>query len=103
MSGEALEFEVTLEEQEDGPDEKLRARFAVCASRRLAKQAAEAYPKSGSQFDILDAFEGKFVWEMSQAEMEQNPPSSVEMEIVSIEPASAPTSGKVRVLARVLF
>ena len=55
----------------------------------------------GGTFDILDAFEGKFVWEMTPEDLETTPPTSLILEIVSVDPPTRPESGRVRVVARV--
>ncbi len=101
----AHEFTVEFEEQDDGPEPALRERFAVVAARRLAALEKEggAYPKAGDAFDFLDAFEGPFVWEMTDAQFEATPPSSIGCEIVSVEPAAQAADGPVTVIARVVF
>lgn len=98
-------YEVEIEDTEGGPEPTLRERFAVCAARRLQKIEAEAgYPQAGQSFDILDAFEGKYVWEMTDAEFEATPPSRVDLEVVSVDPVEAPADGAtVKVVARVSF
>jgi len=98
------EYLVEIEDQPDGPDAALRERFSRCAARRLAKieAASGAYPTPGSTFDILDGFEGKFVWEMTPEELEATPPTAVYLEVVVVEPAARPpAAGPVRVVARV--
>ncbi|MBX3287559.1 MAG: hypothetical protein KF703_19590 [Actinobacteria bacterium] len=98
-------FEVTVEAMEEGPEEALRDRWATCAARRLSRleEADGAYPEAGGWFDILDTFEGPFLWELSDAELEANPPSSVEFEVVSVDPPEPPGEGVVRVTVRVPF
>lgn len=96
-------FEVTVEASDDGPDDALRARFATCAARRLAALERDegSYPEAGAWFDILDGFEGPFVWEMTDAEFEASPPSSVELEVVAVDPPEPPGDGVVRVTVQV--
>lgn len=101
----AHEFTVEFEEQDDGPEPGLRERFAVVASRRLGKLEGNgnAYPKAGDAFDFMDAFDGPYVWEMTDAQLEATPPSLIGAEIVSVDPAEAAADGPVRVVARVVF
>ena len=98
-------YEVELEQQEGGPEPELQQRFVLCAARRLGKIEADAgYPHAGQSFDILDAFEGKYVWEMSPEEFEATPPTQVDLEVVSVDPVEAPAAGAtVKVVARVVF
>lgn len=99
------QFTVEFEEQDGGPEPALRERFGVVASRRLGKLAEDgaAYPTAGDSFDFLDAFEGPYVWEMTDAQFEATPPTSVDAEVVSVDPAVDAGDGPVRVVARVLF
>lgn len=98
-------YTVEVAEEEGGPEAELRERWAVCVARRLADLEAEAgYPQAGGAVDILDAMEGTFVWEMTDAELEANPPSRVDVEIMSVEPAEPPAEpGPVSVRVRVPF
>ena len=97
-------YRVEIEPIEDGPEPALLERFVTCANRRLAKlEPTEGYPVAGGSFDILDAFEGKFVWEMSEAEFEATPPTRVDFEIVSVDPVEPPAEGDVvTVVARLV-
>lgn len=101
----AHEFTVEFPEQEGGPEPALRERFGVCASRRLGLLEADGrpYPKAGEAFDVMDAFEGPYVWEMTDAQLEATPPSLIDVEVVSVEPEVDAGSGPVRIVARVLF
>ncbi len=101
----AHEFTVEFEEQDGGPEPALRERFGVAASRRLGLLEGEgrAYPKAGEEFDILDAFEGPFVWEMTDEQLEATPPTLIGVEVVSVDPEADAGSGPVRVVARVPF
>jgi hypothetical protein len=101
----AHEFTVEFEEQDGGPEAALRDRFAVVAARRLQRleEDGEPYPVAGGSFDFLDAFEGPYVWEMTDEQFAETPPTSVAVEIVSVEPAAAAPDGPVRVVARVPF
>lgn len=105
MANAKYTYEVEIEDTEGGPEPTLRERFAVCAARRLQKMQKDAgYPQAGQPFDILDAFEGKFVWEMTPEEFEATPPSRVDLEVVSVDPVEAPADGAmVKVVARVVF
>jgi hypothetical protein len=101
----AHEFTVEFEEQDGGPEPELRERFAVAASRRLGKLEGQGrpYPAAGDTFDILDAFSGPFVWEMTDEQLEATPPSSVDLEVVSVDPPADAGSGPVHVVARIPF
>ena len=98
------QYRVEIEAIPDGPEPELLERFVVCASRRLARlEPTEGYPVAGRSFDILDAFEGKYVWEMTPAEFEATPPTRVDLEIVSVDPVELPTDGRaVTVVARLV-
>ena len=100
----AHEFTVEFEEQDDGPEPALRERFGVVASRRLQRleEDGKPYPQAGDAFDFMDAFEGPYIWEMTDAQLEATPPSLIGAEVVSVDPA-APADGPVRVVARVVF
>lgn len=99
----AHEFIVTFEEQDGGPEPELRERFGVVASRRLNALEGEgrAYPVAGDAFDFMDAFEGPYIWEMTDEQFEATPPTAVEAEVVSVDPASPSADGPVQVVARV--
>jgi hypothetical protein len=101
----AHEFTVEFETQDDGPEPALRDRFGVVASRRLGKleEDGTAYPKAGDAFDFMDAFEGPYVWEMTDAQFEATPPSLIGCEVVSVDPAEPAADGPVHVVARVVF
>lgn len=100
----AHEFTVEFEKQDDGPEPGLRERFGVVASRRLKvlEEDGNAYPKAGDSFDFMDAFDGPYIWEMTDAEFEATPPSLIGAEVVSVDPVE-PADGPVRVVARVVF
>lgn len=100
----AHEYVVEILPDEDGnPDPALRERFTLCANRRLRKleELEGTYPAVGVPFDILDAFSGPFVWEMTDAEFEATPPSRIDLEVVAVDPAEPAGSGTVRVQVRV--
>jgi hypothetical protein len=101
----AHQFTVEFEEQDGGPEPALRERFAVVAARRFGvlEGDGQAYPAAGDSFDFLDAFEGPYVWEMTDQQFEETPPAAVEAEVVSVDPVSASGSGPVHVVARVVF
>lgn len=103
---EANTYEVEVLAEEGGPEQELRERWAICAARQLASNEEDTglYPEAGGTFEILDSMQGKFLWEMTDADFEANPPTAVLFEIVSIDPAEAPsTPGTVRVEVRVPF
>ena len=101
----AHEFSVEFEQQDGGPEPALRERFAVCASRRLGILEGDGrpYPKAGDAFDIMDAFEGPYVWEMTDAQFEATPPTLIDLEVVSVDPETDAGDGVVKVIARVVF
>jgi hypothetical protein len=49
----------------------------------------------------LDSFEGKFAWELSDAELESNPPTGVYYDIEAVDPVEPAGSGRVTVTARI--
>lgn len=101
----AHEFTVEFEEQDGGPEPALRERFGVAAAHRLVKLEATGrpYPQAGDVFDILDAFEGPYVWEMTAEQLEATPPTQIDIEVVSVDPVQDAGSGPVTVVARVPF
>lgn len=101
----AHEFTVEFEEQDGGPEAPLRERFAVVAARRLAalEDDGRAYPTAGDSFDFMDAFEGPYIWEMTDQQIADTPPTLIAAEVVSVDPASPTPDGPVRVVARVVF
>jgi hypothetical protein len=59
-------------------------RFTTCLARRFSKlESLGAFPVVGGSIDILDAFEGPFVWEMSPEQLEATPP---EFTVLSLSP-----------------
>jgi hypothetical protein len=96
-------FEVTVEEHADGPGPELRARFAACAARRLRNLENEdgTYPRPGFGFNILDGFEGKFVWEMTDDEVADAPLTFVDLEVTAVDPPTPSGDGTVIVSVRV--
>ncbi len=101
----AHEFTVEFQEQDGGPEAALRERFSVVASRRLTKleQDGAAYPQAGGEFDFMDAFEGPYVWEMTDAQFEETPPTLIGAQIVSVDPVEDAGDGPVKVVAIVPF
>ena len=101
----AHEFTVEFEEQDGGPEPQLRERLGVVAAHRLAKleAAGGAYPAAGDAFDVLDAFEGPYVWEMTDEQLEATPPTQIDLEVVSVDPVQDAGSGPVAIVARVPF
>ena len=90
-------YEVTVAEQEEGPEPELRERWAKVAAYRLAtlEEREGHYPEVGGNFDMLDNFEGPFFWERTDEELEADPPSSVQFEITAVDPAEPPAAPQV--------
>jgi hypothetical protein len=62
------------------------------------------YPQVGGEFDMLDHFEGRFLWERSDEEMVDDPPSRVDYEVLAVDPLAPPTApGVVKVQVRIVF
>lgn len=101
----AYTYVVDLLEQEGGPEPALRERFAVVIAYRLGQLEEQrgVYPKPGDSFDFLDAFEGKYLWEMTDAEFEATPPTRVDFEVLEVDPAEPAGSGAVHVRAQIPF
>lgn len=94
---------VSLPAEADGPEETLRTRFEVIAAFRLGslERRTGHYPEVGGAFDMLDCLEGKYLWEMSDQEIADRPPTRIDFEVVSVEPATKPpTPSEVRVVVR---
>lgn len=99
-------YEVTVAETPGGPDAAMRERLAACAAYRLAslERRTAHYPQAGGQFDMLDNFAGPFLWERSDDDIANDPPSRVDYEVVSVDPASPPSAAQtVRVTVRIAF
>ncbi len=97
-------YVVTVVEEAGGPGAALRERLATIATFRLQSldRRTGHYPVVGGYFDMLDSLEGKFLWEMSDAELEQKPPSRIDFEVLSVDPAErSATPSEVRVSVRV--
>lgn len=91
---------VTVRATPDGPDEALRIRFATCAAFRLTtlEDREGYYPKVGEYFDMLDNLSGPFLWDMSDEDIDKNPPSRIDYQVLAVEPAIKPeTSSEIRV------
>ncbi len=101
----AYEYTVEVLAEDGGPEPELRERFATIIARRFQKLEEQqgTYPKAGDAFDFLDAFEGKFVWEMTDAEFEATPPTQVDFEVVEVAPVEPAGSGPVAVKVRIPF
>lgn len=101
---EPHDYIVTVESGPEGPDAKLAERFAVIAAFRLRSldRRLGHYPEASAWFDMLDGLEGKYLWEMSDAEVAENPPTRIDFEVLSVDPVVPPTEpGVVRVTVRV--
>ncbi len=99
-------YHVTIPEEPGGPDEALRRRFEAIAAFRLQSldRRTGHYPVPGGAFDMLDCLEGKFLWEMTDEELEARPPSRIDFEVLSVEPLERPkVPSDVRVTVRVPF
>lgn len=98
-------YSVDLLAEDGGPEPGLRERFATVIARRFQQLEEQkgVYPKAGDAFDFLDAFEGKFVWEMTDAEFEATPPTQVGFEVLSVDPVEPAGSGPVAVTVRIPF
>lgn len=103
MSG--YEYTVDVLAEAGGPEPALRERFATVIAYRLGQLEDQKgiYPRAGEAHDFMDAFEGPFVWEMSDAEFEATPPTLVDFEIVEVAPAEPAGSGPVAVTVRIPF
>jgi hypothetical protein len=101
----AYQYTVELPAEDGGPEPALRERFATVIARRFQQLEEQKgiYPKAGDTFDFLDAFEGKFVWEMTDAEFEATPPTMVDFEVLAVEPVEPGGSGPVAVTVRIPF
>ena len=99
------EYTVEVLPEDGGPEPELRERFATIIAYRLGQLEEQkgTYPKAGDTFDFMDAFEGKFVWEMTDAEFEATPPTLVGFEVVSVDPVEPAEAGTVAITARIPF
>jgi hypothetical protein len=97
------EFDVTVVSDEGGPGPELLKRFAVCMTYRLEllDERDNAYPAVGDSSYFLDSFEGKFAWELTDDELESNPPTGVYYDIEEVSPVEPAGSGRVTVTARI--
>lgn len=99
-------YQVIVVETTNGPDAAMRERLAQCAAFRLSRleQRQGHYPRRGGEFDMLDHFEGRFLWERSDEELVDEPPSRVDYEVVAVDPEQPPaTPGLVKVMVRIVF
>lgn len=99
----ARTYVVDLLEEAGGPEPSLRDRFVVVIERRFEQLEEQrgVYPKAGDAFDFMDAFAGKFVWEMTDAEFEATPPSLVDFEVLEVDPVEPVDGGIVHVRVRI--
>jgi hypothetical protein len=99
-------YRVTVMEEEGGPEPALRERLATVAAFRLGRldEKQGHYPVVDGWFDMLDGFEGKFLWEMTDEELEASPPSRIDFEVVAVDPPERPAvPSEIRVTVRVPF
>ena len=99
-------YDVTVLEEEGGPEAALRERFAVVAAYRLRSLDTREghYPEVDGGFDMLDHFEGPYFWDRAAAALETDPPTRVDFEVVSVHPAERPAEpGVTKVTVRVPF
>jgi hypothetical protein len=101
----AYEYTVDVLAEDGGPEPELRERFATIIAHRFTQLEDQkgVYPTAGEAHDFMDAFEGKFVWEMSDAEFEATPPTLVDFEILEVDPVEPTGSGPVAVAVRIPF
>lgn len=101
----AYEYTVDVLAEDGGPEPELRERFATVISHRLAKleDQKSVYPKAGDAFDFMDTFEGPFIWEMTDDDLEATPPTLVDFEVVAVDPVEPAGSGPVAVTVRIPF
>lgn len=87
-------YNVTLTETPEGPDAALRERLAKVAAYRLETlhEREHYYPKAEDFFDMLDNMQGPFLWEMSDEELEKNPPSRIDFKVLNVNPISPPAT-----------
>lgn len=99
----AYSYVAEIAEEEGGPGPELRDRFAVVVARRFQQLEEQegVYPTAGDSFDFLDAFEGPFVWEMTDADLEATPPTLVDFEVLEVDPTEPAGSGVVNVRVRI--
>lgn len=93
----AYEYVVDLDPA--GIEPPLVERFGVIIQRRfeqLEEQRGE-YPTVGGAYDFMDAFEGPYVWEMTDAEFEATPPTLVAFDVLEVDPVQPAGSGRVHV------
>jgi len=101
----AYTYVAVIAEEDGGPEPELRERFAVIVAYRLGQLEDQkgVYPRAGETYDFMDAFEGPYVWEMTDAEFEATPPTLVDFEVLAVDPAEPAGSGTVTVTVRIPF
>lgn len=101
----AYEYTVDVLDEDGGPEPELRERFATVIAYRLGQLEDQrgVYPKAGDAFDFMDAFEGPFIWEMTDDDLEATPPSLVDFEVVEVAPVEPAGTGPVAVTVRIPF
>ena len=99
-------YQVTIPETAGGPDGPMRERLATCAASRLAglEERTGHYTTAGGFFDMLDHFAGHFLWERSDEDLANDPPSRVDYEVIAVDPPTPPAAPQtVRVTVRLVF
>lgn len=97
---------VTVEAAPEGSSPEMLARLSKVAAYRLStlERRDQHYPVAGENFDMLDNLEGKFFWEMTDEEFNNNPPGRVDFEVISVDPVERPaTAADIRVHVRMPY
>ncbi|MFO0663960.1 MAG: hypothetical protein U0174_08415 [Polyangiaceae bacterium] len=104
--GNPHRYVVTVRSEEGGPEPQLLERFSTIAAFRLGRLDAREghYPKVGGFFDMLDNLSGPYLWERSDEQMANEPPTRIDFEVLEVDPPEPPaTPSDIRVLVRVPF
>ena len=98
-------YEVEVVEEDDGPDAALRDRLATVAAFRLGRLDVREghYPSVGESFDMLDNFDGPFLWERTDEQLADDPPTASISRCSPSTRSSRPAGAHVRVTVRVPF
>lgn len=102
----SVRYKVEVEPGDDGPPAELLDRLATIAAHRLSRlnERDGHHPVVGAGFDMLDNLEGPYLWERTDEDLAENPPTRVDFEVVAVDPVDPPTDGTpVRVRVTVPF